>query len=152
MHDFRFEHVASRRVRSGSQIIFYFLPNFFSIKFCESWFDSVYFKKYLCVTKWVQRDTAEGKKTAEMDDDATSEDNMDAQASPSSRLPADLAQLHSVLLNDLAQSMDSLLKKALGEALASLERVKLSLDSNCGNWASFDCIEVIVVVTGGGSW
>ena len=67
-----------------------------------------------------------------MDDDATSEDNMDAQASPSSRLPADLAQLHSVLLNELAQSMDSLLKKALCEALApisaSLERVKSSLD------------------------
>ncbi|CAL8361793.1 unnamed protein product [Arctogadus glacialis] len=69
-----------------------------------------------------------------MDEDATSEDNMDAQSSPSSRLPADLAQLHSVLLNDLAQSMDSLLKKTLGEALApisaSLERVKSSLDSH----------------------
>ena len=75
-----------------------------------------------------------GQKTTEIHKGATSEDNMDAQASPSSRLPADLAQLHSVHLSDLAQSMDSLLKKALGEALApisaSLERVKSSLDSH----------------------
>lgn len=75
-----------------------------------------------------------GQKTTEMGEDATSEDNMATQASPSSELPADLAKLHSVLLSDLAQQTDSLLKKALGEALApisaSLEWVKSSLDSH----------------------
>lgn len=73
-----------------------------------------------------------------MDEDTTSEDNMAnvnvTQASPSSELPADLAKLHTVLLSDLAQQTDSLLKKALGEALApisaSLELVKSSLDSH----------------------
>lgn len=55
-----------------------------------------------------------------MDEDASSEDNMATQASPSSELPADLAKLHSVLLFDLAQQTDSLLKKALGEALAPI--------------------------------
>lgn len=79
-----------------------------------------------------------GQKTTEMDEDTTSEDNMAnvnvTQASPSSELPADLAKLHTVLLSDLAQQTDSLLKKALGEALApisaSLELVKSSLDSH----------------------
>ena len=49
-----------------------------------------------------------GQRIAEMDEDATSEDNMDAQSSPSSRLPADLGQLHSVPLKVLAQSIEFL--------------------------------------------
>ena len=38
----------------------------------------------------------EGKKTTDMDEDATNEYNMATQASPSLELPADLAKLPSV--------------------------------------------------------
>lgn len=57
-----------------------------------------------------------------------------ANANLSSELPADLEKLRSVLLSELAQSMNNILKKALDDALApisaSLEQVKSFSDSH----------------------